>query len=76
MLTTTELISLCVEVTVVVIVVKHYQVKIDLFFAVSEKFLEIRYVFEAVFVDFLTCFLLVTDKCQHLPSWHDEQPWW
>ena len=52
MLTTTELVSLCVEVTVVVIVVKHYQVKIDLFFAVSEKLLEIRYLFEAVFIDF------------------------
>ena len=46
MLTTTELVSLCVEVTVVVIVVKHYQVKIDLFFAVSEKLLVIRYVSE------------------------------
>ena len=36
MLTTTELVSLGVEVTVMVIMVEHYQVKINLFFAISK----------------------------------------
>ena len=37
MLTATELVSLGVEVTVVMIMVEHYQVKINLFFTVSAQ---------------------------------------